>query len=180
MVNDRAEAFALSRSGGIKRRQLVYLVSRFEEGVPHPDNAVATRVLKILGQDLAEAAGGLVAGEGIDGDLIGFGGGNAAAGVGGRNLILLPIFINIVSRIMKTTIELSDDLARKAKDFAARKGTTLRAVIEQGIRIVLREDVSAETFRLRDASVGGRGLQEEFRDADWKSIREAAYEERGG
>jgi len=81
---------------------------------------------------------------------------------------------------MKTTIELSDDLARNAKEFAARKRTTLRAVIEQGIRTVLREDVAAETFRLRDASVGGQGLHEAFRDADWKAIREAAYEERGG
>ena len=35
-------------------------------------------------------------------------------------------------------------------------------------------------FQLPDASVGGRGLQPEFRSTDWSHIREAAYEERGG
>ena len=81
---------------------------------------------------------------------------------------------------MKTTIDLSDDLAKKAKAYAARKRTTLRAVIEQGIRQVLRNDRSASKFKLRDASVGGNGLRDEYRDADWAKIREAAYAERGG
>ena len=80
---------------------------------------------------------------------------------------------------MKTTIELSDELARKAKAFAARRNMTLRAVIEQGIRQVLREDRSAGRFELRDASVEGRGLQPEYRGADWTEIREAAYKGRG-
>ena len=35
-------------------------------------------------------------------------------------------------------------------------------------------------FQLQDASVGGRGLQPEFQNADWQRIREAAYEGRGG
>ena len=81
---------------------------------------------------------------------------------------------------MKTTIDLPDDLARQAKDYAARKHTTLRAVIEQGIRQVLRSDRSVSKFKLRDASIQGNGLREEYLDADWAKIREAAYEERGG
>lgn len=82
---------------------------------------------------------------------------------------------------MKTTIELNDELAKKAKQLAARRGTTLRAVIEEGIRRVMREDeTGAEDFRLRDAGVGGRGLQPEFRDRSWPAIRGAAYEDRGG
>ena len=40
---------------------------------------------------------------------------------------------------MKTTIELTDDLAAKAKRYAARHGVTLRAVIEDGIRLKLRK-----------------------------------------
>ena len=35
-------------------------------------------------------------------------------------------------------------------------------------------------FQLPDASVAGRGLQPEFRSADWPRIREAVYEGRGG
>ena len=81
---------------------------------------------------------------------------------------------------MKTTIDLPDDLARKAKAHAARKHTTLREVMEQRIRQILRDDRSVAKFKLRDASVGGNGLRDEYHDADWAKIREAAYGERGG
>ena len=80
---------------------------------------------------------------------------------------------------MKTTIEISDELAARAKAFAARERLTLRAVVEQGIRLVLREAKSPAEFRLRDASVGGRGMRAEFEDSDWTRIREAAYKGRG-
>ena len=41
---------------------------------------------------------------------------------------------------MKTTIELSDDLALAARRYATRHGLTLRAVIEDGIRTTLRTE----------------------------------------
>ena len=81
---------------------------------------------------------------------------------------------------MKTTIELSDELAKTAKAHAARENITLRALIERGLHMVLRADGEAAPFKLRDASVGGRGLRPEFRDADWTRIREVIYEGRGG
>ena len=81
---------------------------------------------------------------------------------------------------MKTTIEISDDLSRKARAHAAEEGTTLRAQVERGLREVLRADRERLRFELRDARVGGRGLQVEFQDADRQRIREAAYEGRGG
>jgi hypothetical protein len=81
---------------------------------------------------------------------------------------------------MKTTVEISDQLAEEAKALAARENTTLRDLIEAGLRIVLRERRRRKPFKLRDASFGGRGLQPEFRDADWDRMRQAAYEGRGG
>lgn len=82
---------------------------------------------------------------------------------------------------MKVTLELADDLAMEAGRYAARHGTTLGAVIEHGIRTTLRAERSARIpFALRDASVGGSGLQAEFRDEDWSTKRKAAYEGRGG
>ncbi len=81
--------------------------------------------------------------------------------------------------IVKTTIDLPDELAKKAKAYATRKGITLRAVIEQGIRQVLSSHQSSPKFKLRDASVGGNGLQKEYQSADWAKIREAAYKGRG-
>ena len=80
---------------------------------------------------------------------------------------------------MKTTIEISDDLAKTAKAHAARENITLRALIERGLRLVLRTDSSSKPFRLRDASVQGRGPLAPFRDAGWARIRESIYEGRG-
>jgi len=81
---------------------------------------------------------------------------------------------------MKTTVEIPDPLAEEAKAIARREKTTLRALIETGLRHVLRERRRRSKFRLRDASFGGRGLQPGFREEDWQRIREAAYEDRGG
>ena len=81
---------------------------------------------------------------------------------------------------MKTTVEISDALAEEAKRVAARERTTLRALIEAGLRKVLEERREAPSFRLRDASFEGEGLRPEFREADWERVRSAAYGDRGG
>lgn len=81
---------------------------------------------------------------------------------------------------MKTTVEIPDSLAEEAKAVARRENTTLRALIETGLRQVLRDRRRRSSFRLRDASFGGRGLQPDFRDAGWQAIHEAAYVGRGG
>lgn len=76
---------------------------------------------------------------------------------------------------MKTTIEIGDSLLRAAKQLAASEGTTLRALVETGLRRVLEEREKSDRFELRDASVGGDGLAPEFRDAGWERIRDAIY-----
>ena len=81
---------------------------------------------------------------------------------------------------MKTTVDIADDIAREAKALAASKGVTFRELIEQGLCEVLRADKKRHGFRLRDAAVGGNGLQDEFAHADWDAIRAAAYGGRGG
>ena len=81
---------------------------------------------------------------------------------------------------MKTTIDISDDLAARAKAYAAKERITLRSLVERGLREILRFEERREQFELRDASVGGRGLQAGYEDADWSRIREVSYEGRGG
>lgn len=85
-----------------------------------------------------------------------------------------------MGRHMKTTVELADDLALKARELAAKKGITLRAVLEDAIRLSLAHESRRETYRLPHRSVGGKGLQQEFKDKTWSEIREAAYEGRYG
>ena len=81
---------------------------------------------------------------------------------------------------MKTTVEIGDALLERAKATAAREGTTLRALIEEGLRRALEERHRPRRFRLRDASVEGHGLRPDADGADWARLRELAYEGRGG
>jgi Bacterial antitoxin of type II TA system, VapB len=81
---------------------------------------------------------------------------------------------------MKTTLNISDPLLEEARVVAHREGTTLRALVEQGLRQVIAGKAHHEPFRLRDASFGGRGLRPELRDAGWDQIRDLIYEGRGG
>ena len=81
---------------------------------------------------------------------------------------------------MKTTIELPDDLAARAKELAARRGISLRTVIEEGVRKVIRTDRNQPEFKFPDARVTGKGLQQEFQHKSWLDVQAAAYEGRGG
>jgi hypothetical protein len=81
---------------------------------------------------------------------------------------------------MKTTLDISGPLLREARKIAARDRTTLRALVEQGLRKIIAERKAARQFRLRKVTFKGQGLVPELRDADWEKIRDLAYEGRGG
>jgi hypothetical protein len=78
---------------------------------------------------------------------------------------------------MKTTVDLPNPLLAEAKAEAARQGTTLRCLIEEGLRFILRERRKpAVPYRMKDGSVHGGGLTPEFEaKGGWSKIREAAY-----
>jgi len=78
---------------------------------------------------------------------------------------------------MKTTLDISDPLLRDARKIAAREGTTLRALVEQGLRQIVAARKKRDTaFRLRDASFTGRGFRPELHEAGWERIRDLIYE----
>lgn len=81
---------------------------------------------------------------------------------------------------MKTTVEIADALFEAARRRAAERGTTLRALVEEGLRAVVESEVRAAPFRLRDGSVGGNGLQPDVGEGGWERISAVAYEGRGG
>lgn len=76
---------------------------------------------------------------------------------------------------MKTTVILPDALVAEARRVAAEQRTTLRALVEEGLREVLERRARRGTFHLVDASVDGEGLHEAFQGADWAKVRDAAY-----
>ena len=77
---------------------------------------------------------------------------------------------------MKTTIEISDPILEDAKAIAAREGTTMRSLVETGLRYVVAErQARYSVFKLRDAAFDGEGIQPDLRDASWEQIRDLAY-----
>lgn len=96
-----------------------------------------------------------------------------------RDKIWLHIYIDMATH-MKTTVEIPDPVLNQARELAARDGTTVRALVELGLRRVIAERQTSDEFRLRRASFKGRGLQPKMRDASWERLRELAYEEHGG
>lgn len=81
---------------------------------------------------------------------------------------------------VKTTLEISDPLLREARKIATREQTTLRELVEQGLRRVVAERRQQAPFKLRRATFKGRGLHPDFQGAGWDRIRDAIYEGRGG
>jgi len=79
---------------------------------------------------------------------------------------------------MKTTVELPDDLLQEVQHLARAEGTSMRSLMEEGLRAVIARHQAAGRFALRDASVTGNGLTAEFAGADWARIREAGYGDR--
>ena len=77
--------------------------------------------------------------------------------------------------LMKITIDIATDLAVRAQALAAKRGVTLRTVVEQGLRMALEEDQGAKRYRLPNRSVQGRGLHREFGSRPWSDILEASY-----
>jgi hypothetical protein len=81
---------------------------------------------------------------------------------------------------MKTTVEISNAVLTAAKAVAAREGTTVRALIEEGLRRVLAERKGRPDFRLRKVTFRGRGLRPQIREGGWETVGDLAYEGRGG
>jgi hypothetical protein len=81
---------------------------------------------------------------------------------------------------MKTTLEIASPLLEEAKAVARSEGTTVRALVERGLQLVLSQRRSARPFKLRDVSVGGNGLHSSAVGRSWDELRDRGYEGRGG
>jgi len=84
-----------------------------------------------------------------------------------------------MSSSMKTTVDIPDPLLAEARRAAEREGTTLRALVEAGLRRVLADAKSPNEFQLRDARFEGEGLQPGVSSGEWEGVRAAIYEGRG-
>jgi hypothetical protein len=83
------------------------------------------------------------------------------------------------SHIMKTTIEIADDLFERAQRVARKEKTTFRSLTEHGLRLVLKEKEGKPGKLPPLVTVRGRGLTDAFKNASWDEIRDELYRGHG-
>ena len=81
---------------------------------------------------------------------------------------------------MKTTVHIPESLLKEARKIACRENTSIKALIEEGLRRTIDNRKQNRVFRLRKATFKGNGLQSDVEGASWDRIRELSYGDRGG
>jgi len=82
---------------------------------------------------------------------------------------------------VNSTIEIPDSLFRRLKSLAAERRTTLKALVQAAIRQMVGSGSRRQRgFRLRQASVRGKGVQPGIREGRWADFRSLIYEGQGG
>jgi hypothetical protein len=83
-----------------------------------------------------------------------------------------PILVSMGTH-MKTTIEVSDALFVSAKNLARERQTSLRALVEEGLRRVLSDATNQvkPAFKLKDARVHGQEVLLP-NPRDWQQLEE--------
>jgi hypothetical protein len=80
---------------------------------------------------------------------------------------------------MKTTVEIAEDLFARSREVAQREGTTLRNLIEEGLRAALARREQQVSYKWPDLSVDGEGLSPEVEEGSWEPLRDQIYVGRG-
>lgn len=80
---------------------------------------------------------------------------------------------------MKTTIDIADALLSEAKRVAGREGSTVRALVEEGLRRTIEDRKRARRFRMRRVTFRGKGLRPQVADGSWEAVRDLIYQGRG-
>jgi hypothetical protein len=81
---------------------------------------------------------------------------------------------------MKTTVQIPDNLFEELRSQAHQEQTSMKELVQEGLRKLLSERKQRKRFRLRKATFKGHGLQPSLKGASWNQIREMSYEGRGG
>lgn len=95
-------------------------------------------------------------------------------------LIWVAIHANMGSHIMKTTIEIADDLFERVQRLAQKEKTTFRALTETGLRLVVAGKHLKGQQNLPPLVTFGRGgPTADFENWNWDRIRDEIYRGRG-
>ncbi len=78
-----------------------------------------------------------------------------------------------------TTIELPDELLECRRAVARRENSTLKALIEEALRLALRARSHRPATRFSVKPFRGEFLTPEFANAGWETVHNAIYRDRG-
>lgn len=81
---------------------------------------------------------------------------------------------------MRTSVDLSEAVLQRAKKLAKQRKTSMRALIEEGLRLLSDRQEAVSRYRLVDCSYGEGGMQPGIASEDWATLRDLVYEGRGG
>jgi hypothetical protein len=76
---------------------------------------------------------------------------------------------------MKTTVVIADALFERAKRHARRTGRPLKALVEEGLRLVLEAEQKRPHYELPDLSVGRAGAPNPLERLSWQDLRDEIY-----
>ncbi len=76
---------------------------------------------------------------------------------------------------MKTTLDIQDQLLRRAKRLSKQCGRPLRALVEDGLRHVLDSQRTTATYELPDCSVGDANASNPLETLSWQDLRAEIY-----
>lgn len=76
---------------------------------------------------------------------------------------------------MKTTLDIHDELLARAKRRARETGRPLRAVVEEGLRLVLAHPVPRSRYKLPDLKAGDPAAPDPLESHSWPELRETIY-----
>ncbi len=79
---------------------------------------------------------------------------------------------------MKTTLDIHDELLVRAKRHAKETGQTLRAVVEDGLRLALSTP-RRQRYRLPDLRAGDPRAPDPLEQYSWPELRELIYGDPG-
>ena len=85
--------------------------------------------------------------------------------------------IQSTSKIVKTTLDIKDDLLIRAKKLAKRTGRPLRAVVEESLRRTLSQAEQQTTYELADMSFGDADADDPLESLTWQDLRNEIYGE---
>ncbi|TNY27594.1 hypothetical protein [Fulvimonas soli] len=77
---------------------------------------------------------------------------------------------------MKTTLDINDELFRQMRDIAQHDKVTLKSLVEQGLRLVIKSREAAPARKRAEPVVfkGRLGFTPEFEGKDWRAFKDEA------